>query len=170
MRSLKKIRNLDQGEEKMKKIIGILVVGISLLLIGMLGCGGMGMQDQKSGQGGQTGTGKQWEEVKGKILTEGYPAEISSYLEANKTKETQQAFNINNKTYLVLTMGQRPSAGYHIELTKLGITDGKLIVQAEYVKPKPDELVATVITYPSLVIETDDIYEGHYSIEFVIDK
>ncbi|NLM20625.1 MAG: protease complex subunit PrcB family protein [Peptococcaceae bacterium] len=203
----------------MKKIISILAMGmLTLLLVGMLGCGAM--QNQNSDQGnkpdigapnGQLGdnqsdsqegnptdsqednptdsledsqTGKQKEPdhknnpkqlqqgdgVKSRILTENYPAEISAYLEENKTKETQRALNVNNKTYLVLTMGQCPTAGYHIELTNLSLQDGKLIVQAKYVKPNRGDIVATVITYPSLVIETDDIYEGHYLIEFNIDK
>jgi len=211
----------------MKKIMSILTMGIlSLLLVGMLGCGAM--QDQKSDQENQPGkdatydqleenqsnnqegsptnsqegnptgsqegnpadsledsrTGqqqepdqksnpeqlKQWDRVKGRIVTEDYPAEISAYLEENKTMETQRALNVNNKTYLVLTMGQCPTAGYQIEFTNLSLKDGKLIIKAKYVKPNRDDIVATVITYPSLVIETDDIYEGHYLIEFNIDK
>ncbi|HHV65260.1 MAG TPA: protease complex subunit PrcB family protein [Peptococcaceae bacterium] len=123
-----------------------------------------------NGQDSGKGEFQQWDGVKARILTENYPAEIAQYLEDNKEKETQQAFNIDNRTYLVLTMGQQPTAGYAIELQALKLQDGTLTVVASYQKPAKDAIVATVITYPSLVIETDDIYEGHYLIEYEIQK
>lgn len=131
-----------------------------------------------TGQEGQNDEGQkddsdeinEWEEVESRIITDNYPVEVVNYLEANKENETQQALNINNKTYLVLTMGQQSSAGYSIELQKLVLEDGYLKIFAKYEKPGKDSVVATVITYPSLVIETDDIYEGHYEIEYNIEK
>ncbi|MGI6449907.1 MAG: protease complex subunit PrcB family protein [Desulfitobacteriia bacterium] len=126
-----------------------------------------------SGAGGQDaveGELQQWDGVKARILTENYPEEISKYLEENRAKETQQAFNVNNRTYLVLTMGQQSSAGYGIELQELKLGDGTLTAVVSYQKPAKDAIVATVITYPSLVIETDDIYEGHYLIEYDIQR
>lgn len=113
---------------------------------------------------------KQYDGVKARIINENYPVEIETYLEDNKNQETQQAFNINNRTYLVLTMGEKPSAGYAVELKDLVLKDGYLKVFARYIKPGKDEIVATVITYPYLVIETDDIYEGHYEIEYELQK
>jgi len=113
---------------------------------------------------------KQWDDVKGKILVENYPADITKYLADHKDKETQQAFNINNRTYIVLTMGQMPSAGYQIELKDIVLKDGTLTVFVKYEKPGKNDNVATVITYPTLVIETDDIYEGHYEIQYNIEK
>lgn len=113
---------------------------------------------------------RQWEGLKAKVINDNYPAEISRYLETNREKETQQSLNVNNKTYLVLTMGQKPSAGYGIDLKDLSLKDGTLNVQVKYIQPGKNVNVATVITYPSLVIETDDIYEGHYLIEFDLEK
>lgn len=118
-----------------------------------------GLDDQKQGDG-----------VKGQIINDNYPSEITKFLEDNKKKETQQAFNINNKTYLVLTMGQQSSAGYSIELKELILKDSALKVYVKYQRPKKDAVVATVLTYPCLVIETDDIYEGHYEIFYDIEK
>lgn len=126
-----------------------------------------------SGQGGkdivQNGL-KEWEGVRGKVIKESYPAEIVKYLEDNMKKETQQAFNINNRTYLVLTMGQQPSAGHSVELKNIILKDGTLKVLVKYEKPGKNDMVAEVITYPTLVIETDDIYEGHYEILYEIEK
>jgi len=97
--------------------------------------------------------------VAAKVLTDNYPLEISNYLEENKAKETQRAFNVNNKTYIVLTMGEQSTGGYSIELKDLVLRDSGLHVYVKY--NKPGEIAATVLTYPTLVIETDDIYEGH---------
>lgn len=108
--------------------------------------------------------------VTAKVMTQGYPAEIEKYLDENKMNETQQAFNINNRTYIVLTMGEQTSGGYAIELKDLVLADGALKVSVKYIKPGKDDMVATVITYPSMVIETDDIYEGHYEIEYDIEQ
>ena len=105
-----------------------------------------------------------------KVMTQGYPAEIEKYLDENKMSETQQALNINNRTYIVLTMGEQTSGGYAIELKDLVLADGALKVSVKYIKPGKDDIVATVITYPSLVIETNDIYEGHYEIEYDIEQ
>lgn len=132
-------------------------------------------QGSTPGQGGDQPVNnndelKQWDGVKGKVITNNYPAEIVKYLEDNKTKETQQTMNINNRTYLIVTMGERPSAGYSLELQNLALKDGTLKAKVKYQKPGKDDITATVITYPSLVVETDDIYEGHYMIEFDIEK
>jgi hypothetical protein len=121
------------------------------------------------GEDANQGNLKQWDGVKGKILTDNYPLEIIKYLETNKKKETQQAFNINNRTYLVMTMGQQGSAGYFIELKELVFKEGVLKASIKYNRPGKNDMVATVITYPSLVIETDGIYEGHYLIEYDIE-
>ncbi|NLP43025.1 MAG: protease complex subunit PrcB family protein [Peptococcaceae bacterium] len=108
------------------------------------------------------------DKVQHQVLTDSYPVEINNYLEKNKVAETQQAFNINNRTYLVLTMGEQSSGGYAIKLKDLILKDGALNVFVEY--EKPGEIATTVMTYPSLVIETDGIYEGHYEIIYHIQR
>jgi len=106
--------------------------------------------------------------VAGKILTDNYPLEINNYLEENKMEETQNAFNINNRTYIVMTMGEQSTGGYSIELQDLVLKDSGLHVYVKY--QRPGEVAATVITYPTLVVETDGIYEGHYEIVYHIER
>ncbi|RNC29786.1 MAG: hypothetical protein AWM53_00004 [Candidatus Dichloromethanomonas elyunquensis] len=143
------------------------VIFLSLLLIfSLTGCSPGGKTANTSPQGNQAVD----DGVKGKVLTGQYPAEITKYLEVNKMKETQRAFTINNRTVLVLTMGQQPAAGYQIALKNLVLKDGILKVSVKYEKPLKNDIVAAVITYPSLVIETDDIYEGHYEIKYDIER
>ncbi|KUO65787.1 MAG: hypothetical protein APF84_00585 [Gracilibacter sp. BRH_c7a] len=171
----------------MKKTLRVcLLIVLSILLIVSLGGCSSGINDKPpvednppagdSGHGDPVGGDdgnnepKDFNGVTAKVLSQGYPAEIEKYLENNKTKETQQALNINNRTYIVLTMGEQTSGGYTIELKDLVLEDGILKVFVKYVKPGKDDMVATVMTYPSLVIETDKIYEGHYEIAYDIEQ
>ncbi len=163
----------------MRKSLKVLLLSALsiLLVVSLIGCS-TGANDKPpvddnppAGDSPQNGSSdpKEYNGVTGKVLTQGYPTKIENYLEENKLKETQQAFNIDNRTYLVLTMGEQTSAGYAIELQDLVLGDGTLKVFVKYVKPGKDDIVATVMTYPSLVIETDDIYEGHYEIAYDIE-
>lgn len=153
----------------MKKTLKVfLLVTLSIMLaVSFVGCAGA--NDGDSPQNG-SGDPKEYNGVTGKVLTQGYPAEIEKYLDENKLKETQQAFNINNQTFIVFTMGEQTSAGYAIELKDLVLGDGILKVFVKYVKPDKGDIVATVMTYPTLIIETDKIYEGHYEIVYDIEK
>lgn len=153
---------------KSLKVFLLIALGI-LLVVSLAGCSGI--DKPQAGYFPQNGSDepKEYNGVTGKVLAQGYPAEIENYLDENKLKETQQAFNINNQTYLVLTMGEQTSAGHAIELKDLVLGDGTLKVFVKYVKPGKGDIVATVMTYPSLVIETDKIYEGHYEIVYDIE-
>lgn len=134
------------------------------------GGGTTGSEEGSAGKNVTPDELREWNGVKGKILTGNYPAEVEQYIETNKSRETQKAMNVNNRTYIVLTMGERRSAGYVIELKDVVLKDGILKVFAKYEKPGKNDIVATVITYPTLVLELDDIYEGHYTIEYDIEQ
>lgn len=67
-------------------------------------------------------------------------------------------------------MGEQRSGGYSIMLKAMTLKDGKLVINASYIKPGKDDNVSMAITYPHLVIETDKIYEGHYEIDYQIQK
>lgn len=132
-------------------------------------------EQPKPGNGPTNGNGNQdepkaYDGVTVKVIKTDYPAQIESYLQENQAKETQQAFNIDNRTYIVLTMGEKTSGGYAIELKDLVLGDGSLKVYVKYRVPGKDDATTAVITYPSLVIETDKIYEGHYEIAYEIEK
>jgi hypothetical protein len=156
----------------MKKIVCWAMASVLCLSLAgaVLGCSAKSNGQNQNPASPEPKDAVEWDGVQGKVLTGDYPKEISAYLEENKEKETQQALNINNRTYIVMTMGEKSSAGYQIQLIKVSLQDGTLMVEAKYQKPAKDEQTATVMTYPSLVIETDDIYEGHYLIDYVIEK
>lgn len=160
----------------MKKAVQCLtLVAICVfLIIGLTGCTNTTKPPEPSEPVVQPGDGNdgqlQPEIVPGNVLTDDYPAEIQKYLEANEQQETQQALNINNHTYIVMTMGEQRSGGYSIKLDKIELKDATVMVYADYIKPGQDEGVTMALTYPHLVIETDKIYEGHYLIDYQIRK
>lgn len=127
-------------------------------------------EEQKGTDETSDGSLQDWGGVKGRILTGDYPQEVEEYIEANKTEESQQALNVGYRTIIVMTMGEKPSAGYGIELKDARLENGVLTISAAYNKPAKGSVVATVITYPTLVLELDDIYLGHYKIEYDIEK
>ena len=81
-----------------KKLRLLLSVSLSILLvISLIGCSAgdnnkpLVDKDPKAG-----------EQVPANIIKSDYPAEIEKYLDENSQNETQQAFNIDNRTYIVL--------------------------------------------------------------------
>ena len=167
--------------KKAFKVFFLIALSI-VLVVSFGGCSKPPITEKPPGQNGNTnppangeqpGDGdepKEYNGVTAKVIKVDYPTQIESYLQENQAKETQQAFNIDNRTYIVLTMGEKTSGGYAIELKDLVLGDGSLKVFVKYIVPGKDDITTTVMTYPSLVIETDKIYEGHYEIEYEIEK
>jgi len=66
---------------------------------------------------------------------------------------------IDGKVYVVVTRGEKPTAGYDlaIEKMKLEKTDGKhnLVVHALFTDPPAGTAVSQIITYPYVVAATD---------------
>lgn len=65
----------------------------------------------------------------------------------------------DGKVYVLVTRGEKPTAGYDLEIDKMSIenTDSgeNLVVTARFIEPAEGEAVAQVITYPYRVAETE---------------
>lgn len=64
-------------------------------------------------------------------------------------------------------LGQRPTSGYGIYITKVTIENKKIIIYANEVCPKKDQIVLMVITYPSVFIK---IPKYDYPVELKLNK
>jgi len=62
----------------------------------------------------------------------------------------------NDKTYLVVTAGEKPSAGYAIEIKEITYNGEQLQVIAQLKGPGPGDIVAEVLTYPMIVLSIPD--------------
>lgn len=76
-----------------------------------------------------------------------------------RTLERALGCLVDGKVYVVVTRGEKPTAGYDLIIEKMSLekTDmGKnLIVSALFTEPNQEETVSRVITYPYVVAETD---------------
>ena len=66
---------------------------------------------------------------------------------------------VDGKVYVVVTRGEKPTAGYDLSIEKMLLEkteDGSnLVVTALFREPAEGETVSRIITYPYLVAETD---------------
>jgi hypothetical protein len=94
-----------------------------------------------------------------KIETENIPAQINEVLPNYRVKEKALVCRINDEIFVVVTRGEKNSAGYDVAIKKitLGTVDGQkvLTVYAEYTDPKPGDVTAQILTYPYVVVKTD---------------
>ncbi|NLJ59023.1 MAG: protease complex subunit PrcB family protein [Tissierellia bacterium] len=93
------------------------------------------------------------------IDPENIPRQITEVLPNYRMKEKALVCRINDEIYVVVTRGEKNTAGYEVEIDKLtlGSTDGErvLTVYALYTDPKPGDVTAQILTYPFAVVKTD---------------
>lgn len=66
---------------------------------------------------------------------------------------------VDEKIYIVVTRGEKPTAGYDVSIEKVKLEkagDGSnLVVTAKFTDPPQGETVSRIVTYPYVVAETD---------------
>lgn len=81
------------------------------------------------------------------------PEELRDWLENSKRIFAGQTRNHGDRTYLLATWGQKPTAGYVVKIVSLGIQNNEVIVTCRFTEPVPGHAVAEVITYPYDLVE-----------------
>ena len=93
------------------------------------------------------------------IEPENIPRQISEVLPNYRMKEKALVCRINDEIYVVVTRGEKSTAGYDVEIEKLTLSDEEgeqvLTVYAKYTDPKPGDVTAQILTYPFTVVKTD---------------
>ena len=93
------------------------------------------------------------------VEVEKAPKKIQELIPRYLSEERALACKIEGKIYIIVTRGEKNTAGYSAGLEKIEkVKDKKsfnLIVHAKYKDPKPDEMVAQIITYPVIVVKTE---------------
>ncbi|NBI07822.1 protease complex subunit PrcB family protein [Senegalia massiliensis] len=93
------------------------------------------------------------------IKEDDIPKEIEEILPKYQKEERALACKVDDKIYIVVTRGEKNTDGYDVTIQSIEKkkNNGKfdLIVYAEYTDPKPDEIVPQVITYPTVIAETE---------------
>lgn len=93
------------------------------------------------------------------IKPEDMPRQITEVLPNYRMKEKALVAKVNDEIYVVVTRGEKNTAGYEVVIDKLTMTEENgekvLTVYAEYIDPKPGDVTAQILTYPFAVVKTD---------------
>ncbi len=97
-----------------------------------------------------------------KVLTgEEVPVELTNeILPEYKQLERALACCFNDKIYVIVTRGEKPTGGYDISIEKMTLNQEEdetttLVVYTKFSDPQPGDILTQVITYPYEVAETD---------------
>ena len=74
-------------------------------------------------------------------------------------KEKALVCKVNDEIYVVVTRGEKSSAGYGVDIKKILLetieNEQTVRVVALFTDPKPGEVQAQVLTYPYIVVKTN---------------
>lgn len=128
----------------------------ALLVLGLLGGGGYML----AGSGVLSGiTGGKTAEFR-QLASDQVPQSIEKDV-IPEYRELERALGclVDGKVYVVVTRGEKPTAGYDLSIEKMKLEktdDGKnLVVTALFTEPQEGESVSQIITYPYKVAETE---------------
>lgn len=108
----------------------ILVIFLSLLLL-LVGCAEEGSDTDLPG-----------------TIDVTVPTAIEAWVENSLTTFIGQSYNYEDRLYILVTYGLKPTGGYAVEITDVEITDDRVIVSVNFKVPGEDEMVTEALTYP----------------------
>jgi hypothetical protein len=126
----------------------ILVIFLSLLLL-VVGCAEEGSDANSPG-----------------TIDVTVPAAIEAWVENSLTTFVGQSYSYEDRLYILVTYGLKPTGGYAVEITDVEITDDRVIVRANFKAPGEDEMVTEALTYPYDLAVIDN---PGLTVEFVAD-
>ncbi|GAA4710076.1 protease complex subunit PrcB family protein [Brevibacillus fulvus] len=86
-----------------------------------------------------------------------YPAEVTEAMKQLRPSGGDRLVRADGKFYLVISLGQRPTGGYSLQLQKMDqLANGEWQITVAEQKPQPGMMTTQVITYPTLVIALPD--------------
>lgn len=88
---------------------------------------------------------------------EDLPEVIAAKIEEDKVEPFKVSHTDGDYIYIVIGYGEQPTGGYSIQVKDLYQTDKYIIISTDLIGPAEDEMVATVLTYPYIVIKTEDL-------------
>lgn len=83
-----------------------------------------------------------------KVKPEEAPPEVKELLERSLGIECAQNLTVGETTYLLVTRGAKPTAGYAVDIESAVDTGEEVAVTVRYMDPAPGAAVAQVLTHP----------------------
>ena len=84
----------------------------------------------------------------GEIPVEAIPNEIRSWVENSRHIPAGQAFNHGDRTYFLLTSGEKPTGGYKARIVSLDVDQGELVALCRFEEPSSDQPRTEALSYP----------------------
>lgn len=82
---------------------------------------------------------------------------LSEWIGANRKNQGIYHKAEDNKNYILICGGEKPTGGYKIQLDSITmVAPGSVYLTAQIVGPAPDVMVTTALTYPCMLIEIED--------------
>jgi hypothetical protein len=85
------------------------------------------------------------------IEKEPHPSAVEEIVSIVSQTGGTRAVTVQERTYLIIALGQRNTAGYSVEITSIKNMGNQIEVKYLEKKPGPGDMVAQVITYPYVV-------------------
>lgn len=87
------------------------------------------------------------------VQEENQPEEVRALIEANKTTSMKLSYTDQGKQYIIIGYGTQETSGYSVEIREVYETENTVYIDTNLLGPDSKEEIATVATYPYIVIE-----------------
>jgi len=89
--------------------------------------------------------------LKAEVIAPPYQSAVENQVESVKKKGGLKIVTLKDNLYVIFSLGQRPSAGYKINIEKVEKQSNQIVIY--YSEQKPTGMALTVITYPTVVLK-----------------
>jgi len=83
------------------------------------------------------------------------PPDVQQWIDRHLREEGTYTYRTANALYVLISRGEKPTAGYGIAVQTVTRDDRGVVVTVRTTDPQPGDIVAEVITYPHVVVELE---------------
>ncbi|MBN2909884.1 protease complex subunit PrcB family protein [Polycladomyces sp. WAk] len=76
---------------------------------------------------------------------------VLQWLSQHKKKKGTHLYNYGNRRYLLITLGEKPNAGYRLQLVKVETGQGYTRIVVKVLSPEPEFVYPQIVTIPYLL-------------------
>jgi hypothetical protein len=146
----------------MKKVL--ISLACLIVLAALYACINTGNEDLKTSD--TAAAGVSFERVGPDALS----ADLSGRIDQSRVEEGYEILTSGDENFIVVYAGQRPTAGYNIEITSVASGEGKTKVLVKETSPAEGDMTAQVLTYPFDVAKLGSPVNGSVEIEYIKDN
>ncbi|MCT4545156.1 MAG: protease complex subunit PrcB family protein [Vallitalea sp.] len=85
------------------------------------------------------------------------PEVIAQKIEESKMEPFKFSYNDGQYLYIIVGYGEQPTGGYSIQVKELYESEDYVVVLTELLGPSKDDTVTMSLSYPYVVIKTEDV-------------